>query len=119
MHDRSVLVVEDNPVLAESITFALTTFGWRVVGPFGSVADALPEATAGRFSTAVLDLDLGSESSLPIAAVLRENSIPFVFLTGHEAGREIPPQFEDETCLSKPVTPEALVMELESKIDTA
>ena len=41
MDDRSVLVVEDNPVLAEAMTFALTTFGWKVVGPFRNAADAI------------------------------------------------------------------------------
>jgi len=118
MRDRSVLVVEDNPVLAESITFALTTFGWKVVGPFGSTAEALPDARSGQFATAVLDLDLGSESSIPIATVLREKGIPFLFLTGHEAAREMPDDFKCETCLSKPVTPEALVRELEACIGT-
>ena len=114
MPDRSVLVLEDNAVLAESITFALTTFGWKVVGPFGSNAEALPVATDQRFSPAVLDLDLGSETSIPVATVLLERDIPFVFLTGHDAAREIPEAFADVTCLSKPVTPEALVKVLEA-----
>ncbi|MEM9381909.1 MAG: response regulator [Planctomycetota bacterium] len=114
MSDRSVLVLEDNAVLAESIAFALTTFGWTVVGPFGSNAEALPVATEDRFATAVLDLDLGSETSIPVASVLLERDVPFVFLTGHDASREIPDDFADVTCLSKPVTPEALVKVLEA-----
>ena len=116
MDDRSVLVVEDNPVLAEAMTFALTTFGWRVVGPYRTAADAIAEAEQGRFATAILDLDLGSESSIPVAEVLRQKEIPFLFLTGHEVAREMPDEFHGETCLSKPVTPERLVRELESCI---
>lgn len=117
MDDRSVLVVEDNPVLAEAITFALTTFGWRVVGPFASLEDALDAARKGSFAIAVLDLELGSDSSVPIAEVLRQNGIPFLFLTGHEVAREIPAEFAHETCLTKPVTPEKLVKELESCLE--
>ena len=118
MDDRSVLVVEDNPVLAEAITFALTTFGWTVVGPFGTNAEALEEAHSGRFATAVLDLDLGPESSIPVARVLRQMGIPFLFMTGHEVAREMPDEFLGEPCLTKPVTPERLVKELESCIGT-
>lgn len=114
MPDKSVLLVEDNPVLAEAIEFALTTFGWTVVGPCasnGAAAEALASTT---FSTAILDLDLGEELSIPTAEALRASGIPFVFMTGHDAQAMLPEAFRSERCLVKPVDPEALVDALEA-----
>jgi len=111
---RSVLVVEDNPVLAESMAFALAAYGWTVIGPVASGAAALEELAGGRFAMAILDVDLGKEMSFPIAEKLRSMAIPFIFLTGFVSHRDFPDGFQDEICLQKPVMPDALIQGLES-----
>ncbi len=113
---HSVLVVEDNPVLAEAITFALGTFGWTVVGPFSTNAAAMEAIDAETFQAAVLDLDLGDTLSTPTATRLSERGIPFVFMTGHDAAVALPAEFQGERCLVKPVEPEELVEALEALI---
>jgi len=114
MAPQSVLVVEDNPVLAEAITFALSTFGWSVTGPFATNEAALEAIEAEGFKAAILDLDLGSTLSVPTAERLRERGIPFLFMTGHDAAAVVPAEFKDEPCLVKPVEPEQLVEALEA-----
>lgn len=111
---RTVLVVEDNPVLAESMAFALSAYGWTVVGPVGTGAAALEELAAGRFAVATLDVDLGEEMSFPVAKKLQEGGVPFVFLTGYVSQRDFPERFKNEMCLQKPVMPDALIGSLES-----
>lgn len=111
---RSVLVVEDNPVLAESMAFALSAYGWTVVGPAGTGAAALDELNAARFAVAILDVDLGNEMSFPVAEKLRDQGLPFVFLTGFVSERDFPERFKDEICLQKPVMPDVLIKSLES-----
>ncbi len=116
MVSHSVLVVEDNPVLAEAITFALSTFGWTVIGPFATNAAAIEAIDAESFRAAVLDLDLGGTLSTPTATRLNERGIPFVFMTGHDAAMVLPAEFQGERCLVKPVEPEQLVEALEALI---
>lgn len=99
---RTVLVVEDNPILAESMAFALTTFGWRVIGPVATVSDALQSIDEGVCATAILDFELEEETSIPIAERLRESGIPFAFLTGHSAEGRIPEPFDTEACFESP-----------------
>jgi DNA-binding response OmpR family regulator len=114
MAPQSVLVVEDNPALAEAITFALSTFGWSVAGPFATNEAALAAIESEEFTAAILDLDLGTTLSVPTAERLRERGIPFLFMTGHDAAGVVPPEFQNESCLVKPVGPEQLVETLEA-----
>ena len=111
---RSVLIVEDNPVLGESMAFALSTFGWHVIGPVASNEEALAVIDSNSADVAVLDVDLGLASSVPCAKALREREIPFVFLTGLESNANLPDEFQNETWLPKPVQPDTLVSTLES-----
>ncbi len=111
--DRSVLLVEDNADLAESMSFALAAYGWRTVGPVATSADALKCLECDSFDVAILDLDLDGETSFPVADALRSRAIPFVFLTGQLAVDEIPERFAAERLLSKPVSPESLIEALE------
>ena len=85
-----VLVLEDNPALAESIEFALVTFGLDVI-------------------VAVLDLELGTTTSIPTAMALRAAGIPFLFMSGHDMDEEVPEEFQNEMTLPKPIEPEILV----------
>ena len=104
-----VLLLEDNPALAESIEFALMTFGLEVVGPFDTNARTGEALAAHKLNVAILDLDLGNENSLPTAEKLRAAGIPFVFMSGHDMEEEIPEEFQNEICLPKPIEPEVLV----------
>ena len=114
---QTVLIVEDNPALAESMSFALSTFGWKVAGPVNSVDEALAAVRDVIFDVAVLDVDLGRETSMPVADALRDARIPFVFLTGYEDDAGIPPEFKDATCFTKPMVPEALVETLKKLVE--
>lgn len=104
-----VLLLEDNPALAESIEFALMTFGLEVVGPFEDNGECLAAVASGALDVAVLDLDLGNEDSLPTARALRLAGIPFLFMSGHDMEEEMPMEFQNEMTLPKPVEPERLV----------
>ncbi|MEL6904847.1 MAG: response regulator [Planctomycetota bacterium] len=116
---RSVLIIEDNPALAESMSFALSTFGWTVEGPATSADAARAALKKERFSIAILDVDLGNEYSWPIARQLREAGIPFAFVTGLADDEDVPEEFQNEVRLLKPVMPEALVEVLDGLLERA
>jgi DNA-binding response OmpR family regulator len=77
------LVVEDELVIAMTLEEALRGAGCEVVGPIGRVSAALEVARAERIDFALLDVNLAGEKVFPVAGLLEEKRVPFVFLTGY------------------------------------
>jgi DNA-binding response OmpR family regulator len=74
----TVLVVEDEVFLAMELEAALVEGGFRVLGPAGSVEDALYLLDDERPQVAVLDFNLGREKVIPVAVRLKALGVPFV-----------------------------------------
>ena len=81
--NRRLLVVEDEFMVAEHISMLLEDFGCNVVGPVGSIEEALEAVAEGGLDGALLDANLNGNSSAPIAAALQTASVPFVVVTGY------------------------------------
>jgi DNA-binding response OmpR family regulator len=99
-----VLVVADNALAADLIAEALAVEGCLVVGPVGTVEDGLIIASRADISGALLDIDLHGERSFPIAYRLRDQGVPFAFVTGH-AEMVVPADLRDVPRFLKPFTP--------------
>lgn len=90
MHDtalagRRILVVEDDVLLAESLNDLLVESGVSVVGPVGSVHDALSLVTLGQaIDGALLDINVRGQAVFPVADALMERGVPFSFCSGYE-----------------------------------
>jgi CheY-like chemotaxis protein len=80
---RKVLLVEDEVIVAWLLEDMLSDLGCAVVGPAGSVGQALAMIDAEDIDVAVLDVNLNGETSYPIADALVARSVPFVFSTGY------------------------------------
>jgi two-component system response regulator ChvI len=102
-----LLVVEDRLLIAERICDSLQEHGYLVVGPTGSLQAACGLARTADIDGAVLDLKLGQDLCLPIAAALKARGIPFVVLTGYPVRPEFP-GFEPAAWIVKPMEPAAL-----------
>lgn len=79
-----VLVVEDDPVLAELLVLDLTTLGYQPVGPTASPTEARRLFRAEQPDVLLLDIGLHGEAEDGIdvaAALLREQPMPLIFLT--------------------------------------
>lgn len=83
--DLTVLIVEDEPLIAMSLEDALLDRGVTCLGPAGSVAVALEMIEAGGFDIALLDVNLRGERVDAVADRLAAIGIPFIFTTGHGA----------------------------------
>jgi CheY-like chemotaxis protein len=79
---RTILVVEDEPLVALEMADALTACGAHVVSA-SRVADALSSVALHNFAAAVLDINLGNSDCAAICQYLRERGIPFLFYTGY------------------------------------
>lgn len=98
-----VLIVEDDFFIAEDVADAFRDRRATVLGPVAGVeaALALIEASPGP-DAAVLDLNLGSAMSFPVADALMRRGVPFVFTTGYDA-TAIPPRYRSVPRCEKPV----------------
>jgi len=96
-----VLLVEDDAIIALTTQMLLEEIGVEEVRVAGSVADALVHVAETRFDLAVLDLNLGKETSLPVAEQLFAQFVPVIFATGYgDIG--LPEAYRSARILSKP-----------------
>ena len=101
-----VLIVEDDPFIGMDLMAQLEDAGFAVGGVAGTVAKALRLLDGNAFDVAVVDLNLGRESSAPIAAALTERGIPFVVVTGYSVGQCL--NSRRRPCCPSPCNPRAL-----------
>lgn len=96
-----ILVVEDEFLVATLIQDILETAGCAVSGPIPRLAQAVNAARNEPCDAAVLDVNLGGDRVFPVAEVLSQRHIPFVFVTGYGAD-SLPGEHRDRPTLRKP-----------------
>ena len=87
---HSILVVDDEPLIALGVTDALSDAGAEVVTAH-DLGTALQAALNGDVSAAILDVQIGASNCAPICAALSSQQVPFMFFTGsdnHDVLRE-------------------------------
>jgi PAS domain S-box-containing protein len=99
---EEVLLVEDEPLIGMMLTDMLSELGLKVDGPHTTVADAAVAAKGGGVKAAILDVNLNGEKIYPVAEILSERNIPFIFITGY-GGDSIDPRFANVALLQKPI----------------
>jgi two-component sensor histidine kinase/DNA-binding response OmpR family regulator len=97
-----ILLVEDEPLIAMMLTDMLSELGLQVDGPHGSLADAIAAAKTNTVKAAILDVNLRGEKVYPVARLLSDRHIPFVFITGY-ARDSIDSNFSEVPVLQKPI----------------
>lgn len=107
MTQRCILIVEDEWTLAASLAMLVEEMGHTVLGPAGTVKDALSLIAARPPDAALLDVSLDRERSFAIATDLEARAIPFFFVTGYSKAN-LPPAFAGHIVLEKPVPPEMI-----------
>lgn len=98
---KRVLIVEDEMLVALLIEDFMAELGCSTVGPCGSVAMALDAIQTETFDLAVLDVNLAGEMVYPVAEILAEKRIPFLFLSGY-GDEAVPAGHSDWRVCAKP-----------------
>lgn len=109
---KSILVVEDEAMIGMMLEDFLDSLGYRLHGLATSVGDACALARDGGFDAAVLDCNLQGEKVWPVAHILIESAIPFIFATGGSTD-DLPTDFVGHPTLPKPYTIGAVERALE------
>ena len=107
---QTILVVEDEAAIAETITYALQTEGfapvWKTTG-----RDALAVLAAQPVALVVLDVGLPDRSGLDVCRELRQrHTVPVIFLTARsgEVDKIVGLELGADDYLAKPFSPREL-----------
>ncbi len=107
---KRILVIEDEPAIAENITYALATEGfepvWRATGREGLAA-----LTAGEVALVVLDVMLPDMDGFEVCREMRRtSSVPVIFLTARssEVDRVVGLELGGDDYVPKPFSPREL-----------
>jgi DNA-binding response OmpR family regulator len=112
---RSILVVEDEPLIAMMLEDFLETLGHKVHATCDNVEESLMAADGGGFDVAILDVNINGESVWPVAHKLREKNIPFVIATGGHV-EPPPPEFAQVPVIEKPYTMDRVTPAIEAAL---
>ena len=112
----SALVVEDNMIIAMDSADLMAELGADNVFTASDTQTALRFLDQHPITVALLDVNLGSETSLVVAEACAERGIPFVLATGYGESGEIVNSYPAAQVLKKPFRREHLVAAL-STID--
>ena len=96
-----VLIVEDEMLVAMNIEDMLLALGHEVAGLASRLTPALALAGEAEIDAAVLDVNLAGERSFPVADLLDQRGIPYLFATGYGLSG-IEERYRGRTVLQKP-----------------
>jgi CheY-like chemotaxis protein len=99
---RSILVVEDDYLVARLLSELLEVWGATVIGPAATIELALALlAETERIDLAVVDVNLRGATGFAVADALLTRGVPFIFTTGYETSA-IPERYHAVAVLQKP-----------------
>ena len=81
LQDKTILIIEDNVLLALDHSNVVEDFGGRTVGPATSAAEALRLLETEQISAAVLDCQIADDDVTRIVMCLAELGTPVVITT--------------------------------------
>jgi CheY-like chemotaxis protein len=109
---RSILIVEDEPLVALGVHGALSAAGGSIISA-ASATEAKSLIGYAEIAAAVVDIRLGGEDASEVCTALARRRIPFVFYTGsHDA--PLLAAWPGVPVIRKPARPEELVSVLAS-----
>lgn len=105
---KRIMIVEDDVLLAMDLAERLEHLGFEVLGPCMTSKSALKLFEAQACDAAILDINLGRETSEAVAVSLHSKGVPFVVASGYSP-EQYPPVFKGVPAVAKPVSVDALV----------
>ena len=112
MNQVSVLIVEDEPFIALDLATAVEEARGKVIGPAGSVREALMLIERHPVQAAVLDLNLSDGDATPIAELLTEGGVPVIFYSGSALPVALRVRYPSASAYRKPAPPVQLLNKL-------
>ena len=112
---RRVLVIEDESMIRMLLDGMLSDIGYTMTAEAGALDEAMALARQDDFDVAILDVNLHSEPITPVAEILTQRGLPFVFATGADL-RGVPEAYRAHPILQKPFRVEELKRALQAAV---
>lgn len=107
-----ILILEDEPIIGLALEDMLRRQGATVLFASG-IEEAREIIAAEPVESAILDVNVHGVQSYPIASLLAERNIPFIFATGY-GDRSHPAEFAAIPTISKPYSADDIRKALDS-----
>jgi DNA-binding response OmpR family regulator len=108
----TILLLEDEALIAVALQTDLEEAGYTVAGPFLTCAGALEWLTDHRPEMAILDTVLKDGPCKEVALALTRQGVPFLIYSGHREDFNTLPEIASATWIEKPATTEVLLQAL-------
>lgn len=115
---KKILIVEDEYFLATDLQVTLQDQGISVVGPIGTLADAMDAARSTRIDLAVLDINLHGEMAYDLIDMLRTAGVPVLLATGYSRNM-LPQRMQHCRLVEKPYTMAYMLQEIDQALSEA
>jgi len=115
---RAILLVEDEVLEASDLARILKVGGYSVIGPAGSVAEALVQIMHQDIDAAVLNTKVGQELTSPVLDVLASAKVPFLLVSSHPKAL-IPRRHRNRPYVGRPCADFDILERLEEIVPTA
>lgn len=97
-----VLILEDEFIVALDLSDMTQDLGFRVDGPYATVADGARALDQVCPDAAILDVQLADGEVFPLADRLMRLGVPIIFHSGHADSIELLARYPDARSASKP-----------------
>jgi DNA-binding response OmpR family regulator len=115
LQPATILVVEDEALIAMDIQSLLEEAGYQVMGPVSTIGKAVALLKTGMPDLALLDVNLGGTDVFPLADELALREVKFIFLSGHSS-RRLPDAHLGRPLISKPFLPATVLEAIEREV---
>ncbi len=113
----SVLVVEDEFIIALDLSETVQDLGLRVAGPYVSQENAFSAIESALPDLAILDVYTADGEVFPLADALTKKGVPIIFHSGHVNAAEMKARYPDALAVSKPCPPDRLIDMVQVALD--
>lgn len=113
----TILLLEDDLLLAMDMEEFLTDRGYEIAGPYGRVGEALEAIQTMHVDGAVVDLNLHGEMSFPVIELLQARDVPVIVCSGYAELPELKQRLSGLPLLAKPWNPRKLCQLLDEAFD--
>lgn len=105
----TVLVVEDEFIIALDLSETVQDLGYALEGPFDATENALEAIEGQRPDIAILDVFTADGEVYPVADELTRQGVPIIFHSGHVPPQEVRDRYPEALACAKPCPPGKMI----------
>jgi DNA-binding NtrC family response regulator len=115
----TVLVVEDEFIIALDLSETVRDLGFRVEGPFADKENAFIAIDQQMPDCAILDVKTADGEVYPLADALADAGVPIIFHSGHVTPDDIAERYPLARACAKPCPPDRLITMISGALEDA